>query len=78
MLWRTAPGFLALCHVDGTSLAVGGPGADVWELLAVPATLDGITAELATRYAAPKATVRGDVERFLAALIEAGYVVDVP
>jgi hypothetical protein len=78
VVWRVAPGFLALSREGRDVTAVHGPAADVWELLAEPTSGDHIATTLAARYAAPTEVVRRDIEALLALLGEQGYLVDEP
>lgn len=74
VLWRIAPGFLAVSTVDGEALTAGGPAAEIWQLLAQPTTVDELCTQLAARHAIEAAQVRADVTPFLTELIEADYV----
>jgi coenzyme PQQ synthesis protein D (PqqD) len=73
-LWRTAPGYLALSTVDGRTVEVGGPGGDIWVLLAEWITDDDLTAALARAYGAEVQVVSPDVRSLLHQLHAQGYI----
>lgn len=74
VLWRTAPGYLALATVDGHSVEVGGPGADVWWRLTDWISDEDLTAALARRYGADERVVSINVVSLLQELHGQGYV----
>lgn len=74
VLWRTAPGYLALATVDGTAIEVEGPGADIWVRLADWTTEDDLTAALARVYGADVQIVSPDVRALLHDLHARGFV----
>lgn len=74
VLWRTAPGYLALATVDGRTLEVDGPGGDVWAQLAGWITEEELTAALARQYGAEEQVVSPDVRSLLHELHAQGYV----
>ena len=72
-LWRrTLDGVVVLPPEGDEPLHVSGPGHAIWQLLAEPATLDELTADVAALFRCPAADVRGDVERVLRSFVEAG------
>jgi len=73
-LWRAAPGYLVLGHVDGRTIEVDGPGGDVWELLADWVTDEALTAALARRYGTSQEIVSRDVRSLLGERHAQGYV----
>ena len=74
VLWRGAPGFLALADVAGTSVTVGGPGVRVWELLATPHSMDGLVHALGSEFCAEEDMIRRDVEPLLTDLLLRGFI----
>jgi hypothetical protein len=74
VLWRTAPGYLAVAAVDGRSVEVDGPGADVWLLVAEWVAEADVSAELAQRYGVEQQVVSDDVRLLLQKLHAQGYV----
>ena len=74
VLWRTAPGYLAVATVDGSTIEVEGPGCDVWAHLAVWISEDALTAALARQYGAEQRIVSPDVRALLHELHGQGYV----
>jgi hypothetical protein len=74
VLWRTAPGFLAVADIDGEVTRAEGPAADIWEQLAEPVTIERLSSELADRYGEPVEAVRTDLIPFLLDLAERGIV----
>lgn len=74
MLWRTAPGYLALSTLDGHTVEVGGPGRDVWARLAAWTTEEELTAALVREYGAEERVVSPDVRLLLEELHRQGYV----
>jgi hypothetical protein len=74
VLWRTAPGYLALATVDGRTVEVGGPGADVWQRLTDWTSDEELTAALARQYRAEDQVVSIDVRALLDELHKEGYV----
>ena len=75
VLWRIAPGYLALATVDGRTVEVDGPGCDVWARLAGWITEDELTAALARQYGAEERVVSPGVRSLLQELLAQGYVV---
>ena len=74
VLWRTAPGYLALATVDGRTVEVGGAGAEIWVRLADWTTEEDLTATLARAYGAELQVVSPDVRSLLHELHAQGYV----
>lgn len=74
VLWRTAPGYLALATVDGRTLEVTGPGRDVWDRLTGWISEEELTASLSQEYGAEDELVAADVRSLLHALHTQGYV----
>jgi hypothetical protein len=74
VLWRTAPGYLALSTVSGRTIEVDGPGCDVWSRLAEWVTEEDLVAALARQYYAEEHVVSPDVRSLLVALHAQGYV----
>lgn len=58
----------------GRYFATGSVGADIWDLIETPRSLDTICAALMDRYDVDAATCRAEVERFVAQLETAGLV----
>ena len=74
VLWRSAPGFLAVATPDGRVATVTGPGVDVWELLAAPCDIDAIVASLSAQYGGQEGTIRRDVLALVDTMKGGGYV----
>ena len=74
VLWRIAPGYLALATVDGRTVEVDGPGCEVWARLAGWITEDELTAALAREYGAEERVVSPGVRSLLQELLAQGYV----
>lgn len=74
MVWRSAPGFLALARPGSDALTISGPAADLWELLAADPTPAGLAATLAARYGADPAMVESDLAPVLDALFRHGFI----
>lgn len=74
VLWRTAPGYLAVATVGGHTLEVGGPGGELWLHLAEWITEEELIAALARRYGADEPSVSPDVRSLLEELSGQGYV----
>jgi hypothetical protein len=74
VLWRTAPGYLALATVDGRITEVGGSGGDIWTHLAGWITEEELTATLARECGAEEAVVSADLHSLLHELHAQGYV----
>jgi len=74
VLWRIAPGYLALATVDGRTVEVDGPGCDVWARLAGWIAEDELTAALARQYGAEERVVSPGVRSLLQELLAQGYV----
>jgi hypothetical protein len=75
VLWRDLTDEVLLLG-DGltTPLAVVGPSADLWALLAEPRSVDELVAHLAARYQEEPATVRASVEATLESLEASGLI----
>jgi len=65
VLWRTAPGYLAVATVDGRIAEVDGPGGDIWSRLATWVTEEELIADLARQYGTEARVVAADVRSFL-------------
>jgi hypothetical protein len=74
VLWRSAPGFLALGTVDGRTRVVEGPGHDVWSLLDDWVAEDDLAESLAGRYGTGADSVLADLRVLLGQLHEDGLV----
>lgn len=74
VLWRTAPGYLALMTPDGAPSEIHGPGAEVWSLLEQSVETETLVDAIASRYSADRDVVAGDVRRLLEQLHTDGYV----
>ena len=74
VLWRIAPGYLALATMDGLTVEVHGPGCDVWAQLAGWITEEELTPGLARQYGAEERVVSPDVRSLLGELHAQGYV----
>lgn len=74
VLWRTAPGYLALATIEGRTVEVEGTGADIWVRLADWITEEDLTAALARAYGADLQVVSSDVCSLLRELHAQGYV----
>lgn len=74
VLWRSAPNFLAITTVDGTTLQAEGPAAEVWRLLERPTAFDSLCAELAARHDIAVTQVRADLTPFIEHLITGGWI----
>jgi hypothetical protein len=74
VLWRTAPGYLAVAKVDGRSLEVEGPAGDIWGRLGDWISEEELTSALASRYGADEEVVSTDVLSLLHELVGQGYV----
>lgn len=74
-LWRaTAAGVVLLAPGDEEPCALSDTGADLWEMLAAPVTVDRAAVALAARYGTDPAQVEADVRPFLADLEQRGVV----
>jgi hypothetical protein len=71
-LWRTSAGQVVLLVADGTDqpFTVTGPGAAMWGLLDVPATVDELATTLARTYDAPIQEIATSIELLLATLVD--------
>ena len=58
----------------GEYFGLGGVGSRVWELLDQPTTLAQLTQVICTEYEVDAATCRGDLQKFLADLLDNGLV----
>jgi len=74
VLWRIAPGYLALTNVDGRTIEVGGSGCDVWSQMAGWVTEEELVADLARQYGTEERVVSPDVRSLLQELHAQGYV----
>jgi hypothetical protein len=74
VIWRTAPGYLALATVDGRTLEIDGPGSDVWARLVEWIHEEELTTALAEQYRADEQIVYADVRSLLEQLHAQGYV----
>jgi hypothetical protein len=74
MLWRrTLDGVLVLGLSEPSEpVALRGPAADIWELLAEPATVTALGVALAEGYGVPVERIAPDVQRAVDALSEVG------
>ena len=73
-LWRIAPSYIALALIDGRSIEVYGPGADLWQLLATPTSTSELLHALAERYAVDVAAITDDVLKLLQQLERSNHV----
>jgi hypothetical protein len=75
VLWRRLANAVVVLgpHADKPT-AISGPAAEIWDLLALPTTLDDAAAHLAAAHAAPAADVRRDIEPVLERLVREGAV----
>ena len=79
VLWRRSLDALVYVPVGADEpRTLGAPGAEVWELLAEPRTLDALVAVLAGLRNTDPVIVRGDVEPVLRRLVDAGAVEALP
>jgi hypothetical protein len=74
VLWRAAPGYLALATVDGRTIEVHGPGREVWICLRDWILEEDLNDTLAGQYDADKQLVGSDVRALLTELHARGYV----
>lgn len=74
VLWRTAPGFLALTTVDGRTVEVDGPGCDIWGYIEDWITEEELVARLSRHYDTEEQVVSPGTQRLLGQLHEQGYV----
>jgi len=74
VLWRAAPGYLALATVDGRCIEVGGSGDEVWTRLAAWLDEQQLVADLARLYGVEERRVSPDVRSLLQDLHAQGYV----
>lgn len=69
VLWRaTARGVVLFAPGDEAPCTLSDTGADLWEMLATPVTIDRAAVALAARYGADSAQVEEDLRPFLADL----------
>ena len=75
MLWRRSLDAVLLLPAGSPEpLTLAGTGADLWDLLATPASTTELVAELAGRYAADPAVVAADLTPVLAELETLGAI----
>ena len=74
VLVRSAPGFVAICRVDGHNVTMTGTGATVWQLLDAARTVDDCAATLAAVYDADRTSIAADVAPLLHRLADEGFV----
>lgn len=75
LLTAEVDGELLMMSVEqGRYFNLNGVGARIWELLAAPATVDGLVAALTDDYDVAPDQARLEVERFLSALRERGLL----
>jgi Coenzyme PQQ synthesis protein D (PqqD) len=74
VLWRATRTYLALALPDGSNLAVTGPGARIWQLLASPASVEAIVEHLSVEFATPRHIVERDLTPVLSTLVDRGFV----
>ena len=74
VLWRTAPGYLALATVEGRTIEVAGPGGDIWIRLAGWITEEELAAAMVAQYGGVEQVVSRDVRALLQELQAQGYV----
>ena len=66
--------YLALVQLDGSSIEVHGPGADVWEMLHSPLAHRDLIAAVAPKYSTSSSVVEHDIVALLSQLNDLGYV----
>lgn len=71
----TLAGVLLLVPGQDEPVQITPPGDVVWELLAEPATVDGLVVTLADAYGAPAEVVRADVGELLTQLVGLGALI---
>jgi hypothetical protein len=72
-LWRRTLGGVVVLPVDRPApLALRGPAAGIWDLLAQPMTLRGLLDAIATTYAVDGDAIADEVHQALDALADAG------
>lgn len=74
VLWRAAPNHLVLATVDGRTIEVEGPGADIWARLGRWLPEEELIAALTDEYGADRRIVSRDVQSLLEGLHAQGYV----
>ncbi|KAB7743344.1 PqqD family peptide modification chaperone [Nostocoides sp. F2B08] len=74
IVWRRAPGFLALSREGRDVTVVHGAAADIWELIEGGVDKTSIVTTLTARYGAPAEVVRTDVEELIDLLTDQGYL----
>ena len=72
--WRSIPGYVALSTIDGKTLEVRGPAADVWELASVEIDFDALVNVLSGRYAAEPGVVAADLLPLLEKMRSSGFM----
>ncbi|MBU0724709.1 MAG: lasso peptide biosynthesis PqqD family chaperone [Alphaproteobacteria bacterium] len=79
LLTADIDGELLMMSVEqGRYFNLNAVGSRIWELLAVPMTVDGLVDTLTAEYDVSSADARQEVERFLGALRERGLLVTAP
>lgn len=75
VLWRATPrGVVLFAPGDTEPCSLSDTGADLWELLATPVTIDRLAVVLAARYGTDPAQVEADLPPFLTDLERRGAV----
>jgi hypothetical protein len=69
---RLLDGVLVLGAQATVPSRITSPGEAVWAAFAEPRTLASVTAELSTRFAAPRAAVSADIEPVVRLLLDTG------
>ncbi len=76
MAWRTAPGFLAACTVDGDAATVGGSADLIWSVVGGRhVDLDDLADEVAHAVGVPCGQLRQDVVEAVDLLAGLGFLV---
>lgn len=74
----TLAGAVVLPADEPDAIVLAGSGADVWDLLAGPTTVERMTDELVARYGAHRDVVADDVRRLVEELHDRRLVVPAP
>lgn len=74
VLWRSAPGFLALCTVDGRVTTVSGSADVIWALLDSPASMGALVTAVADVYDVAPEVVSADIGATIESLRALGCV----
>lgn len=74
VVWRMAPGYLALGTVEGDVLEVEGSGDEVWRHLERWVSTDELVARLTARHGVADEDLAAEVVALLGELRSAGYV----